>query len=112
MANDSFEKFKKALRSLENSTSSKSLLAGAFTLQKFSMENAPVKTGFLRNSHGSREVGDGAEMYVAANYGFFVEFGTSKWAGKPFVRPALDEHQSEIVKAISDQMEKELEGKL
>lgn len=111
MANDSFEKLRAALKKLEN-PSNKPLLAGAFTLQRFSMENAPVKTGFLKNSLGSRETGKGAEMYVAADYSFFVEFGTSKWAGKPYIRPAIDEHTTEIVEAIAKEMEAELKRKL
>jgi cellulose biosynthesis protein BcsQ len=86
----------------------KPLLAGAYTLQKFSMENAPVRTGFLRNSHESSETEDGAEMRVTANYAFSVEFGNSKWEGKPYVRPAIDEHSKDILEAIKEELEKEI----
>ncbi len=88
------------------------LLAGALVLQRYSMENAPVKTGFLRNSIESRETTKGAEMIVKANYGFYVEFGSSKWSGKPFIRPAIDEHSNDIVKAVGEQIEKDIKGKI
>jgi len=88
------------------------LLAGAFVLQRYSMENSPVKTGFLRSSHISRETNTGAEMEVGAGYSPYVEFGTAKWEGKPFVRPAIEGHSDEIVKAVRDEVDRELKRKL
>jgi HK97 gp10 family phage protein len=85
------------------------MLAGAQELQRLSMENAPVKTGNLKNSHYSRMTDSGAEMVVGAEYAGYVEFGTSKWSGKPFVRPAIDEGKNEIVKAVEEGILKELE---
>jgi HK97 gp10 family phage protein len=76
------------------------------------MQNAPVKTGFLKNSHSSREAGDGAEMIVAANYAFYVEYGTSKMSARAFVRRAMDEHMDDIAKAVANQVEAEIKGKL
>ena len=90
----------------------RALLAGAFTLQKYSMQNTPVDTGFLKNSHEARVSGDGAELAVKANYAFYVEFGTSKWAGKPFVRPAIDTHMREIAEAVGRQLEADIRGKI
>lgn len=100
------------LRRIKDVDKGQALLAGAFTLQRYSMQNAPVDTGFLKNSHESRETGDGAEMAVKANYAFYVEFGTSKWAGKPFVRPAIDTHFDDIVRAVGEQVQKEIRGKI
>lgn len=88
------------------------MLAGALVLQKYSMENAPVKTGFLRNSHESRETSTGAEMAVTANYAYYQEFGTSKVPGKAYVRRAIDEHGNEIVTAVKEQVEKDIKGKV
>lgn len=88
------------------------LLAGALTLQKYSMENAPVKTGFLKNSAVSRETNDGAELEFKANYSSYVELGTSKWAGKPYVRPAIDNNSREIVKAVATEVEKDIRRKI
>lgn len=105
------EKLTAQLRRIKK-VSPHSLLAGALVLQKYSMENAPVKTGFLRNSHESREVADGAEMVVKANYAFYVEMGTRFWAGKPFIRPAIDEHGRDIVEAVARQVENDMRGKI
>jgi hypothetical protein len=89
-----------------------SLLAGALVLQKYSMENAPVLTGFLRNSHESRETPTGAEMAVTADYAYHQEFGNDKVPGKGYVRRAIDEHSGEIVTAVKEQVEKDIEGKI
>jgi HK97 gp10 family phage protein len=86
----------------------KGLLAGAITLEGYAKENAPVKTGFLRNSISSREIENGAQVNISANYAFYVEYGNSKWIGKPFLRPAIDEHQAEILVAIKDELEKRM----
>jgi len=101
----------KQLESLKGLTP-KSMLAGAYTLMKYSMENAPVKTGFLKNSHSANETADGAEMVVSAGYAEFVEFGTSKWEGKPFVRPAIDGHSDDIVKAVAEAIQEDIGGKM
>ena len=80
----------------------KALLAGAFVLQKYSQENAPVgETGFLKNSISSRENTNGAEVFVGADYGYYVEMGTSKMAAKPYIRPAIEQHSNEIVNAVA-----------
>lgn len=109
---EGLDKLKAQLRKLKDVDKAKAMLAGAYTLQKYSMENAPVKTGFLKNSHSSRETKDGAEMVVGANYSYYVEFGTSKWSGKPFVRPAIDTHMDEIAKAVANQVEAEIRKKI
>jgi HK97 gp10 family phage protein len=100
------------LRRIEDVDKGKALLAGALTLQKYSMQNTPVDTGFLKNSHESREVDDGAEMAVMANYAFYIEYGTSKMAAQPFVRPAIDEHFDDITRAVGKQVEAEIRGKI
>lgn len=89
-----------------------SLLAGALVLQKYAMQNAPVKTGFLRNSATARETDKGAELAIQANYAYYVEFGTSKMAAQPYVRPAIDEHSHEVVEAVGKEIENEIKGKL
>lgn len=37
-------------------------------------------------------------------YGTFVELGTSKQAAQPYMRPAIDENQTEIAKAINQEV--------
>jgi len=96
------EKLQKQLAEIPHIDDNKdACFMGALVLQRYSMENAPVKTGFLRNSHKSRKTGEGAEMEVSAEYAGYVEFGTSKWKGHPFVRPAITQHSDDIVKAVA-----------
>lgn len=41
-----------------------------------------------------------AILGIHAEYGEHLEFGTSRMAPRPYVRPALDEHEGEIVHAV------------
>jgi HK97 gp10 family phage protein len=43
-----------------------------------------------------------AILGVHAEYGEHLEFGTSRMEARPFLRPALDEHEAEIVQAVRD----------
>ena len=43
-----------------------------------------------------------------AFYGRFVEFGTSKMAAKPFLRPAYDAARAKALKAVQERMAVEL----
>jgi HK97 gp10 family phage protein len=53
---------------------------------------APVDTGFLQNSIQMMKTGDlSAVVFVGAEYGVFVEFGTRRMRAQPFLKPALDE---------------------
>jgi len=50
----------------------------------------PVKTGTLKRSITHEFISDTkAQVGTNVEYAPFVELGTSKWAGKPFLRPAL-----------------------
>ncbi len=61
-----------------------------------------------------RESGDGKAMYrvswnkTHAFYGRFVEFGTSKMAAKPFLRPAYDAARAKALKAVQERMAAEV----
>jgi HK97 gp10 family phage protein len=53
---------------------------------------APVDTGFLRNSIQALKTGDlSAVVFVGAEYGVYVEFGTRRMRAQPFFTPAADE---------------------
>lgn len=72
---------------------------------------APVRTGNLRNSIGTDSSGSNA--YVTrrtigptANYGLFVELGTSRMAPRPFMKPALDRHEGPFNAALDQLLEK------
>ena len=55
----------------------------------------PVDTGRLRNS--ITHTSDGEYAYIGTNveYAPYVEFGTSKMAAQPFIRPAAEDHAEE-----------------
>jgi len=61
-----------------------------------------------------RESGDGRAMYrvswnkTHAFYGRFVEFGNSKMAAKPFLRPAYDAARARALKAVQERMAAEV----
>lgn len=60
----------------------------------------PVDTGNLRNSI-STDVGVlSAEIGPTAEYGLYVEGGTSRMAPQPYMDPAADRREPELVKAL------------
>lgn len=60
--------------------------------------NAPVDSGRLRNSIQSviktDSSGVSGEVIVNAEYGAFVEYGTSKQKAQPFLTPAFNKNQN------------------
>jgi HK97 gp10 family phage protein len=79
------------------------LEAGARIVETHSKILCPVDTGFLRNSITVDSVTP-IEAIIAphTDYAEHVEFGTSRMEAQPYMRPALDEHENEIVQAVSD----------
>lgn len=77
------------------------LEAGARIVETYAKIRCPVDTGFLRNSITVDEVTP-MEAVIAphTDYAEHVEFGTSRMAAQPYMRPALDEHESEILQAV------------
>lgn len=65
---------------------------------------APVDTGNLKNSIGwdmtNRNGEVGAEIGPTANYGGYVEFGTSNAAAQPYLSPAFKRHVPNYEKAL------------
>lgn len=76
---------------------------------------APVDTGNLRNSITTEVTGDGrtssmsAEIGPTANYGIYVELGTSRTpGGQPFLFPAADRHEPAFIAAMAQAAEPKL----
>ena len=94
----SFKPNKNLLKILENKFS-KSLDKGGRILEDKVKNNAPKKTGKLKSSIKLEEVKKG-EIKITAktDYAASVEFGTSKKAANPFMRSALKESKSKILK--------------
>lgn len=78
---------------------------------------APVDTGNLKGSIGHsdlRTVGQSgtleAEVGPTANYGRFVELGTSRMAPQPYLGPAADRHEPSFVRAMAILAERAVNG--
>lgn len=77
------------------------LEAGARIVETHAKVLCPVDTGFLRNSITVDSVTP-MEAIIAphTDYAEYVEFGTSRMEAQPYMRPALDEHEGEIIRAV------------
>lgn len=84
---------------------------GAYVLMAESQKIAPYKTGYLSQHVDVKPMGKGAVMTYYAEYAYYQEFGTSKYAGKPYVRPTIDEHGVEIVSKMKDEVDKQIKEK-
>lgn len=62
---------------------------------------APVDTGNLVNSISTSIDGMSAEVGPTAEYGIWVELGTSRMAGQPYMAPAADRRIPEYVSALA-----------
>lgn len=78
---------------------------------------APYRTGNLKNSISTgdlRTVGQSgdlsAEIGPTANYGLYLEMGTSRMAPQPFMGPAADRHEGPFAKAFEILAEEALGG--
>ena len=77
------------------------LEAGARIVETYAKINAPVEFGTLMNSIQVDSVTP-IEAIIAphVDYAAHQEFGTYKMAAHPYMRPALDEHEGEILTAV------------
>lgn len=89
----------------------KALEAAAEHLRSKIEENAPNKTGFLKErieksevKNGEIEVGPGKDAF----YGHFLEFGTSKMSARPFIAPTFEKEKSAIERKMADEIRKGL----
>lgn len=70
------------------------LVKAAHDIQAGAQTRSPVDTGYLRSSISTSVTGSGgtvtAEIGPTANYGGYVENGTSQQRAQPYLRPATD----------------------
>jgi HK97 gp10 family phage protein len=104
--------FLKKLDALADIEGTKGMLASAMVIQRYSQENAPVDTGFMRSSPTTEETDNGALLKYGANYSYYQEFGTQYMEGRFFVQRAIDEHQDDALKAAQNQIKSEMEAKI
>lgn len=78
----------------------------AIDIERDAKALAPVDTGNLKNSIGHSDLRIGttgnlvAEVGPTANYGVFLEQGTSRMAAQPFMGPAADRHAPAFEQAM------------
>lgn len=104
----------KSLASLNSATRrqvlEEALMAGALIIEGRSKMNAPVNTGYLRNSiqaqpgPGTSQSAE-AIISVGADYGAAVEFGTSRQPAQSYLRTAIDTTESQVSSVIIDHIQ-------
>lgn len=72
---------------------------------------APVDTGNLKSSIGADTDADGLGFGAGptANYGYYVEYGTSRMGPQPYMRPAFDRAIEPLPEVLAQIGEKSLE---
>lgn len=77
------------------------------TAERHVKEITPVDTGRLRNSITHAPVSSDTEMVgTGVEYSVYVEFGTSKMAAQPYLRPGVESHASEYADIIKSMLPK------
>lgn len=81
-------------------TASKAVARTAHDIEADAKALAPVDTGNLRNSISSDIGVLSAEIGPTAEYGLYVEEGTSRMAPQPYMGPAADTRFPELEQAL------------
>lgn len=71
----------------------------AYDIQATGQKIAPVDTGLLKSSISTDVDGLEAEIGPTADYGGYVEDGTSRMAAQPYMGPAVDIHKPRFERA-------------
>lgn len=87
----------------------------ALDIERDAKLKAPVDTGNLKGSIGHSDLRLGGDDYSVeigptANYGVFVERGTSRMAPQPYMGPAADRHEGPFAQAMAQIAEEALDG--
>lgn len=83
-------------------------MAGALVIEGAAKGNAPVRTGFLRNSISAKPIPLGAEVGPHAEYAVYQEYGTVKMPAHPYMRPALESKRKEVERIVGRTVKLEL----
>ena len=99
----SYAKLKVQLKALEN-VPWICPVAAAEKVADIARSLAPVDTGFMRDNIKAVHFAKSSRVDANAKYSGYVEFGTYKMAAQPYMRPAVDQHQREILNAVAEAM--------
>jgi HK97 gp10 family phage protein len=89
-------------------------MVGAYTLQSESIKTltpqlSDKSTGNFINSANVEGIpNEGATLSFGTNYGIFIEYGSSKWSGHPFLRPTIDTKKNVILQKMMEQANKQI----
>lgn len=84
-------------------------VAAAETIADLAREKAAVDTGEMKSKIQAKHLSKYSQVVAGAKHSGYVEFGTYKMKAQPFLRPALDEGQRQILAAVSEAMVGEME---
>lgn len=85
------------------------LMAGANTVVNSAKRRVPKKTGTLsRSIHMEPESDNGVLVGTDAEYAKYVEQGTARMKGRPYLQPALTENQQRIQNRVQKAMQQML----
>jgi HK97 gp10 family phage protein len=110
---------RRALGKLDGAASGRVLgravMAGALIVEGRAKELAPVDTGNLRASLQAELLAAGtrgaeAQVGTGVSYAAHQEFGTHRMPAHPFLRPALDESEQAVRRAVGDVVRRAVEG--
>lgn len=87
-------------------TELKALMAGANTVVNSAKRRVPKKTGTLsRSIHMEPESDSGVLVGTDAKYAEYVEQGTARVKGRPYLQPALTENRQRIQNKVQRAMQ-------
>lgn len=92
-------------------TELKALLAGSQTVVNSAKRRVPKKTGTLSRSIHAEVESDGVLVGTDVSYAKYVEQGTARMKGHPYLQPALTENTTRIQNQVAKAMQQMLASK-
>lgn len=87
-----------------NATELKALMVGANVVVNAAKRRVPKKTGTLSRSIHQETATDSVLVGTDVSYAKYVEQGTAKMKGRPYLQPALAENETRIVNNVQKAM--------
>lgn len=75
---------------------------------EFARQYVPVDTGELQDSIEAVQDGMGAHVEAGTDHALPIEFGTSRMAAQPFMRPAVSRARGELLEVSKKNMDKKV----